>query len=157
MTNAVTITAPDGVPFIRIEREFDAPVDAVFRANADPDLVKQWLGPNGYEMIVNDWEFGTNGRYAYTHRNPEGAEFGFRGVFHTVKPNELIIQTFEYDGVPDVPSLEIMRLVDLGDGRTKVVGESVYPSVESRDAMVQSGMEHGVVEGYERLDALLGQ
>ena len=68
MSNSVTITAPEGVPFIEIEREFDAPVAAVFRAHAEPDLVRQWLGPHGYEMDIEQLEFTSGGRYRYMHR-----------------------------------------------------------------------------------------
>ncbi|MCL8018177.1 SRPBCC domain-containing protein, partial [Streptomyces sp. AS02] len=84
-TNPVTITAPEGVPYIDITREFDAPVSAVFAAHSNPDLVKQWLGPNGYEMEIDEYEFVSGGRYKYVHRNPEGEEFRFNGVFHVVR------------------------------------------------------------------------
>ncbi|OZE99450.1 MULTISPECIES: SRPBCC family protein [Nocardiaceae] len=157
MTNPVAITVPDGLPFITIAREFDAPVDAVFRAHKEPELVEQWLGPNGYDMAIERYEFVTGGSYRYVHTNPEGATFAFRGVFHVVRENEFAIQTFEYEDFPDVVSLEALTFVDLGDGRTRLEIESAYPSVESRDGMAQSGMERGVSEGYERLDAILGR
>ena len=100
MTNALTVTAPEGLPYIDTEREFDAPVDAVFRAHKDADLLKQWMGPDGYEMEIERHDFVTQGGYRFKHRNPEGAEFGFNGVFHTVRDNDFAIQTFEYDGAP---------------------------------------------------------
>ncbi|HZM68045.1 MAG TPA: SRPBCC family protein [Nakamurella sp.] len=152
MTNPVIITAPEGVPFIDIEREFDAPVAAVFRAHKEPDLIKQWLGPNGYEMDIQRYDFTTGGGYRYVHRNPQGQEFAFNGVFHVVRDNEFAIQTFEFEGFPDVVAIESLRFEDLGDGRTRLVAHSVYPSLESRDGMVASNMEVGVTEGYERLD-----
>jgi uncharacterized protein YndB with AHSA1/START domain len=153
MTNSVTITAPEGVPFIEIEREFDAPVAAVFRAHAEPDLVRQWLGPNGYEMDIERWEFTTGGRYRYVHRDGD-AEYGFNGVFHVVRENDFAIQTFEFDGYPDVVAIESLTFIDLGGGRMKLSIHSVYPTVEARDGMVASGMETGIVEGYARLDKL---
>jgi uncharacterized protein YndB with AHSA1/START domain len=156
MANPVTITVPDGVPFITITREFDAPVDAVFRAYKDPELVTQWLGPNGYDMKIESYDFSTGGRYRYVHTNPEGATFSFNGVFHVVRENDFVIQTFEYEDVPDVVSIESITFVDLGDGRTRIEGHSTYPSIEARDGMAQSGMEKGVTEGYERLDAIVG-
>jgi uncharacterized protein YndB with AHSA1/START domain len=156
MSNPVTITAPEGQPYIDIEREFDAPVEAVFKAHAEPDLVKQWLGPRGYEMDIERYEFRSQGGYRYVHRNPEGAEFAFNGVFHTVRENEFAIQTFEFEGVPDVVSVESLTLTDLGGGRTRLSVHSVYPTVEARDGMVASGMGNGVVQGYERLDELVG-
>lgn len=154
-TNPVTINAPEGVPFIDITREVDAPVSDVFRAHSDPELVKQWLGPNGYEMKVVEYDFRTGGRYRYVHRDPQGEEYAFNGVYHVVRENEFVIQTFEYEGFPDAVSIESMTLVDLGDGRTRIESHAVYPSLEARDGMVESGMETGLREGYERLDALL--
>jgi uncharacterized protein YndB with AHSA1/START domain len=156
MSNPVTITAPEGLPFIEIVREFDAPVAAVYHAHEDPNLVKQWLGPNGYEMEVEEYELRTGGRYRYLHRDGDNT-YAFNGVFHVARPNDFVIQTFEFEGLPDVVAIESLTFEDLGDGRTRLVGRSVYPSVEARDGMVQSGMETGVVQGYERLDDLLGR
>ncbi|HEY5846983.1 MAG TPA: SRPBCC family protein [Nakamurella sp.] len=153
-TNPVTITAAEGVPFIDIVREFDAPVAALFRAHAEPDLVKQWLGPNGYEMDIERWDFTSGGSYRYIHRDGQGGEYGFRGVFHVVRENDFAIQTFEFDGYPDVVALESLTFTDLGDGRARLSIHSVYPTVESRDGMVASDMETGVVEGYARLEKL---
>jgi uncharacterized protein YndB with AHSA1/START domain len=155
MTNPVTINAPEGLPFIEFVREFDAPVEAVFRAHREPELVRQWLGPNGYEMDIERWDFTTQGGYRYVHRNPEGEEYAFNGTFHTVRDNEFAVQTFEFEGMPDVVAVESMTFEDLGDGRTRLRGWSTYPSVEARDGMVASGMETGLREGYERLDALV--
>jgi uncharacterized protein YndB with AHSA1/START domain len=155
MTNPVTINAPEGLPFIEIIREFDAPVEAVFRAHAEPELVKQWLGPNGYEMDIERWDFTTQGGYRYVHRDPDGGEWAFNGTFHTVRDNEFAVQTFEFEGVPDVVAIESMTFEDLGDGRTRLRGWSTYPSVEARDGMVASGMEIGLREGYDRLDGIL--
>ena len=135
-----------------IEREFDAPVAAVFRAHAEPDLIKQWLGPNGYEMDIERYDFTSGGGYRYVHRNPEGQEFAFNGVFHVVRENDFAIQTFEFDGFPDVVSIESLTFEDLGAGRTRLRAHAVYPTVEARDGMVASNMEVGVTEGYERLD-----
>ncbi len=67
------------------------------------------------------------------------------------------MQTFTYEGVPDGVCLETVTFEDLGDGRTRVTGLSVVDTMEGRDAMIVSGMEEGVVEGYEKLDALLAQ
>ena len=154
-TNPVTITAPEGLPFVDIVREFDAPVTAVFAAHRDPELVKQWLGPNGYEMTIERWDFVPQGGYRYVHTNPEGEAFAFNGTFHSVRENEFAVQTFEFEAWPDVVSIESLTFEDLGDGRTRLHAHSVYPSVEARDGMVASGMETGLREGYERLDALV--
>ena len=155
MSNELHITVPEGVPFIDFEREFDAPVQAVFTAHRDPELVRQWLGPDGYEMDVEEYDFTTGGRYRYLHRDPQGEEYGFRGVFHVVRDNEFAIQTFEFEGFPDVVSIESMTFEDLGNGRSRLRGHAVYPTLEARDGMASSGMEKGMREGYERLEGLV--
>jgi uncharacterized protein YndB with AHSA1/START domain len=153
--NALHLDIPAGVPWIDFSRDFDAPVAAVWNAHRDPALVSQWLGPRGYEMDIERWDFVAGGGYRYVHRNPEGAEFGFHGTFHTIREHDLAVQTFEYEGAPDEIALEFMWFEDLGDGRTRLRGRSIGRTVEGRDAMVDSGMEHGMSEGYDRLDEIL--
>jgi uncharacterized protein YndB with AHSA1/START domain len=154
MTNALIIDAPEGVPWIDFTREFDAPVAAVFNAHRDPDLVRQWLGPNGYEMTIDRWDFVSGGGYRYTHHAPDGGEYSFRGFFHTVRDNEFAIQTFEFEAMPEEVAIEFMWFEDLGDGRTRLRGRSVGRTVEGRDGFIASGMEKGMTEGYDRLEAL---
>ena len=154
MSNALTVTAPDGLPFIDFVREFDAPVEAVVRAHTEPELVRQWLGPNGYEMDIERWDFTSGGGYRYIHRDPQGAEYGFRGVFHVVRP-DFAIQTFEFEGYPDVVSIESITFERLDGGRTRLRGHAVYPTMEARDGMVGSGMETGMNAGYAKLDDVL--
>jgi uncharacterized protein YndB with AHSA1/START domain len=149
------IVDPD-VPAVRIIRDFDAPPAKVFRAHTDPDLLVQWLGPRDLEMIVDHFDCRTGGSYRYRHRRGED-EFGFHGSFHEVRPSSLIVQTFTFDGAPDSVALERIELEDLGDGRTRLHATSLVDSFEARDAFVASGMEHGVREGYEKLDELLAR
>jgi uncharacterized protein YndB with AHSA1/START domain len=153
MTNT-QISAPTGVPFVDITREFDAPLELVRRAWTDPDLVKQWLGPRKYEMVIERWEPRAGGTYRYIHRDEAGNEFGFHGVFHSNDPDNMV-QTFEFEGMPGHVSLDKLSLEDLGGGKTRAQIHSVYQSLEDRDGMVQAGMGDGVSEGFERLDELL--
>jgi uncharacterized protein YndB with AHSA1/START domain len=155
MTNALKVTVPEGLPFIDFEREFDFPVADVFRAHKEPELFAQWLGPRGLKMEIDHYDFRSGGSYRYTHTSPDGNAYDFSGVFHTVRENEFAIQTFEFGGYPDVVSLEFLTLEDLGGGRTRLTAHSVYPTLEARDGMAQSGMEEGMSESYERLDELL--
>ena len=155
MTNPLRVDAPEGTPFINWEREFDAPAEAVFRAHEDPELIKQWVGPGEYVTDIEVYDFRTGGRWRYVQRNDAGEEYAFNGVFHVVRDNELAIQTFEYEGFPDVVSIESLAFEDLGSGRSRVRGHSTYPSIESRDGMVSSGMESGMSEGYQRLEVVL--
>jgi uncharacterized protein YndB with AHSA1/START domain len=150
---STTISAPPATPFVDIVREFDAPVAAVFRAHTDPALVRQWLGPRGLEMEIERYDAVTGGVWQYVHRSPEGA-FAFRGVFHTVRTDALIVQTFEFDGAPDAVVLSSATFTEV-DGRTRLQIHEIYPTAEARDLAVAAGMEYGVVEGYERLDELL--
>ena len=148
------IVADPDVPMVRITREFDAPPAKVFRAHTDPDLVTRWLGPRGVRMRVEHYDCRTGGSYRYVHTQ-DGEEYAFRGCFHEVRPDELIVQTFTWEGMPDGVALEKLVLEDLGDGRTRLTATSLVDSFEGRDAFLASGMETGVVEGYERLDEVL--
>ena len=154
MTNALNLQAPVDTLAMEFTREFDAPVQALFRAHAEPDLVKQWLGPHGLEMQIEEWDFKTHGGYRYVHSNEHG-DFRFNGTFHTVRENEFIIQTFEFEGAPDMVNIEFMWFEDLGNGRSRLRGRSICPNTEARDGLLSSGMEGGMTEGYEKLDVLL--
>lgn len=149
------IQVDPNLPVIRMARVFDATPDKVFRAHAEPDLFAQWIGPRGLTMRIDTFDVRTGGSYRYTHADSDGNEYNFFGSFHEVRPNERIVQTFTYEGFPDSVSLETMTLEDLGDGRTRIVSESLFDSIQARDGMVASGMEVGVREGYEKLDDLL--
>jgi uncharacterized protein YndB with AHSA1/START domain len=151
-----TIEADPKVPLVRIVREFDAPKEKVFRAHTDPELLVQWLGPRGLEMTVDHYDCRTGGSYRYVHKQG-GEEYGFHGSFHEVRPAELIVQTFTFEGFPDGVALEKLVLEDIGNGRSRLTATSLVDSFEGRDAFVASGMETGVVEGYERLDEVLAK
>ncbi|MDQ3981029.1 MAG: SRPBCC family protein [Actinomycetota bacterium] len=153
-TRETQITADPNVPLIRIVREFDAPPEKVFRAHTDPELVVQWLGPRNTQMRIDHYDCRTGGSYRYVHTS-DGNEYGFHGCFHEVRPSELIIQTFTFEGDPDGVALERLVLEDLGNGRTRLTATSLVESFEGRDAVLASGMEYGIRESYERLDDLL--
>lgn len=157
MTNPVVIDAVPGTSYADITREFEAPVEAVFRAHADPGLYVQWIGPRSLDNSITQWDFRTGGGYSFEQKDPDGNVYAFRGVIHTVVENELIIQTFEYLGAPNEVSLDLLRFESLPNGRSRLVGHSVFPTKEALDAMVAEGMEHGMVEGYEKLDELLAR
>lgn len=153
-SKALNLQAPVDTLAMEFTREFDAPVEALFRAHAEPELVRQWLGPHDLEMSVDEWDFRSHGGYRYRHTNEDG-EFCFNGVFHTIRANEFILQTFEYEGALDQVNLEYLWFEDLGGGRSRLRGRSICPNLEARDGLLSSGMEGGMTEGYEKLDALL--
>jgi uncharacterized protein YndB with AHSA1/START domain len=156
-THETTIEADPNLPTIRIVRDFAAPRDKVFRAWTDPELVVQWLGPKSTEMKIDQWNARTGGNYRYAALQDGEEVAAFYGSFHEVRPSERLVQTFTWEGMPDGVSLETMTFEDLGDGRTRTIGLSVVENLESRDGIMASGMEVGVYEGYEKLDALLAK
>jgi len=106
-------------------------------------------------MRIDEWNARTGGNYRYAAVENGEEVAAFYGSFHEVRPNERLVQTFTWEGMPDGVSLETMTFEDLGDGRTRTIGLSLVDNLEGRDAIMASGMDVGVNEGYEKLDALL--
>jgi uncharacterized protein YndB with AHSA1/START domain len=155
-THPTTINAPEGTPFLDVIRDFDATPAQLFRAVTEPKLVAQWLGPRDLEIDIEEYDARPGGRYRYTHH---GGHLGnrrasFHGVFHTVEPEKLIIQTFEYEGVPDEVALEIHRF-SVVDGRARLTQRAVFPSLETREGALASGMTGGIEDSMNRLAELL--
>ena len=158
MKNQTKIIAEKGKQEVFIIREFDAPREMVFRAHADPDLLMQWLGPNDREMRIDVYDSRSGGSYRYSIHNAAGKKIAsFNGAIHEVTAPERIIQTFEFEGLPERGhvTLDTTLFEELPGKRTKVTIHSVCRSVADRDAMMQSGMDTGIEEGYGKLDTLL--
>jgi uncharacterized protein YndB with AHSA1/START domain len=147
------IVNPD-LPTVEIVREFDATPEQVFRAHVDPELVAQWMGPHDLVNEIDYWDARTGGSWRYIARRGE-EEYAFHGCFHEVRPSSRIVQTFTYEGFPDGVSLEFLDLEPLQGGRCRLRVLSMVDTIEGRDAFVASGMESGVIAGYQKLDALL--
>jgi uncharacterized protein YndB with AHSA1/START domain len=156
--NTTEITAEPGKQEVVITREFDAPRELVFRAHTDPDLYSRWLGPRDVKMAVETFEARNGGSYRFIHTRAND-EFAFHGVYHEVLAPERIIATFEFEGLPETGHviLATTRFEALPGDRTRLTHQSVFQSVADRDGMIQSGMEQGVIEGYERLDEVLAK
>jgi uncharacterized protein YndB with AHSA1/START domain len=154
--NKTSIIAEPGQQVLTITREFDAPRELVFKAHIDPKLYVQWLGPRGTNMVLDAFEPRDGGRYRF-HEMTDGVEHAFNGVYHEVTAPERIINSFEYEGLPERGHVEFTTTAfeDLPGGRSRLTSRSVYFSVEDRDGAMQSGMDSGVNEGYERLDEVL--
>jgi uncharacterized protein YndB with AHSA1/START domain len=153
--DTASIEADPAVPLVRIIRDFAASPAQVLRAHTDPDLFARWVGPSDVTTRIDHWDARTGGSWAFFNVR-EGEEYRFHGCFHEVSPLR-IVQTFTFDGWPDGVSLETLTLTDLGDGRTRLVAESLVDSFEGRDQWLASGMEVGVNDGYAKLDALLAE
>ena len=155
--NQTTIKAEPGIQEVFISREFEAPRELVFKAFTDPKLIVRWLGPRELKMRMEKFEPRSGGSYRYVHTDQNGNEFGFHGVCHELTAPERIIQTFEFEGLPEKGHvvLESTRLEALPADRTRLTIQSVFQSVADRDGMLQAGMERGVKVSHERLDELL--
>lgn len=157
--NKTEINAQPGQQGYTITREFDAPRELVFQAHVDPKLLAQWLGPRDLEILIEQFDPQPGGAYRYINRDKGGNAYSFYGVFHDVTAPERIIQTFEFLGLPERGHvcLSTQTFESLPNNRTRLTVLDVYQSGADRDGMIASGMESGVVEGYERLDELLAQ
>ena len=155
--NETKIIAEPGKQDITIIREFEAPRELVFRAYTEPELYVRWLGPRGYEIELEKFEPWSGGSWRYLSRDVHGNVYAFHGVNHEVTAPERIVGTFEFEGLPERGHviLETAVFAALPGGRTRMTGHSVFRSGADRDGMLQSGMERGVVDSYERLDELL--
>jgi uncharacterized protein YndB with AHSA1/START domain len=151
--SGTTINTPAGTPFVEVIREFDATPAQLYRIVSNPDLVAEWLGPRNLEATVERYDVRTGGGYRYIHRDGSG-EYAFRGVFHTVEPDRMIIQTFEWEGAPGEVCLEKMTFEPTATG-VRLHQQSVFPSVEARDKSIEYGMSDGINDSMDRLAELL--
>ena len=138
---------------IRIERVFDAPVERVWQAFTDPELLAQWWG-RGNKLVIERMEVERGGHWRFVEHSPDGVH-GFEGRYREVTPRERLVQTFEWDGMPGYVAVDSAEFEDLGDGRTKVVTTSLFHTTEERDGMLASGMADGLDQSYAALDDLL--
>jgi uncharacterized protein YndB with AHSA1/START domain len=149
------IEADPNVPMIHIYRDFRATPEQVMRAHTDPHLFAQWVGPDSLTTTIDEWDCRTLGRYRFVQRRGE-EQYAFRGTFPEVGENR-IVQTFCWEEMPEAIALETLTLTDLGNGFTRLHAQSLCDSFEGRDAMLASGMDVGIHEGYAKLDRLLSR
>ena len=152
MSTRATLTTPTDRE-IHVERIFNAPRERVWRAMTEPELLAQWWG-RGNKLVIEKHEMERGGHWRFVEHTDHGA-FGFEGRFREIVPPERLVLTFEFDGMPGHVVVNFMTLEDLGDGRTKLVAESLFLTQEDRDGMMSSGMEQGMNESYAALDRVL--
>jgi uncharacterized protein YndB with AHSA1/START domain len=155
MTDLQVVANP-GTQEIIITRSFDAPRELVFNAFTEPDAIRRWWGQRDNETVVDALEARAGGRWRFVQRDKDGNEFSFHGVFHEVTAPERIVWTFEFEGMPGHVLLETVTFEEQ-DGKTHMVDSSVFQSVTDRDGMLQSGMESGAAESFDRLDEYLAK
>jgi uncharacterized protein YndB with AHSA1/START domain len=152
--NPRTVHAPAGQPTITFSREFGAAAEQVFAAHTDPDLVCRWIGPRGTTCAIRAFDARTGGHWSYVVRGSGGRSWGFHGSFHEVTAPSRLVWTFEFEDEPGHPNLEVLTFTDLGGGRSRLDGLSVFLGVGERDEMMKD-MEPARDEDFERLDELL--
>ncbi|HMT05482.1 MAG: SRPBCC family protein [Solirubrobacterales bacterium] len=149
------VTTPSATE-IRTERVFDAPPDLVFDCFSDPDTLGEWLGPDGYEMQVEEYDFRPGGNYRYINTDPDGTDYTFFGEFLEIDRPGQLIQTFNFVMEPQPPpSIDRADFIGIEENRTRLVTLTTFESQEYRDGMLQAGMEKGMNEGYNKLDRIL--
>ena len=116
--------------------------------------MRRWLGPRTFEMVSCDVDLRVGGTYRYVHRAPDGQEYGFHGEYREIDAPRRLVATFVFEPMPDHEAVDTLTMEEV-DGGTLVTTTTRHASFEARDGHVAGGMETGMSEGYERLDALV--
>jgi uncharacterized protein YndB with AHSA1/START domain len=151
-TGTLTVTTPTDRAVV-MTRVFDAPRRLVWDAFSRPELLKRWFGPRGWSLVVCEVDLKVGGGFRFVLRGPDGKDVGMRGVYRELVPPERSVHAESFDDYPG-ESLVTAVWAEQG-GKTTMTVTVLYPSREVRDAVLQSGMEHGAAESYDRLAELL--
>jgi uncharacterized protein YndB with AHSA1/START domain len=146
---AITLTTPSDCEIV-MTRWFDAPRELLFDAHSSCEHVSRWWGRNGSTLVVCEMEFRTGGAWRFVAREPDGAEYGFRGQYREVVRPERIVYSFEFDGMPGNVCVD-STVFEERDGGTLLTTTTLFDSKEDRDAMLETGMEEGAGETWDRL------
>jgi uncharacterized protein YndB with AHSA1/START domain len=147
-TATVTLPADDQ---ILITREFDAPKHLVYRAWTEPDLVRRWWTANRGEMTVAEIDLRVGGTWRYVMVADGGVEVAFHGEYREIVPNERIVSTEVFEGMPDAEALDTLTFTE-EDGRTTITILVQHQNKEHRDAHIESGMEAGLQDALDLLE-----
>jgi uncharacterized protein YndB with AHSA1/START domain len=155
-----TVTLPTDEQIL-IEREFDAPRHLVYKAYTTPELVERWWHANRGEVTLVEIDLRIGGRWRYVMAACGGPEVGFHGEYREIVPNQRIVSTEFYEGVPDGISEDDATTLNTttfteADGRTKLTILIQAKTRMTRDAIIESGMEDGLQDALELLEQLAG-
>jgi uncharacterized protein YndB with AHSA1/START domain len=147
----VTLPADDQ---ILITREFAAPKHLVYKAWTTPELVKRWWTARRGEMTTCEIDLRVGGRWRYAMMADAGFEVGFHGEYREIVPNERLVSTEVYEGIPDAEENAALNTLTLDevDGRTTLTVLVQHPTKEGRDAHIESGMEAGLQDALDLLE-----
>jgi len=139
---------------ILIAREFDAPKHLVFKAYTTPELVRRWFPANRGEMTVCDIDLRVGGNWRYVMTAHGEFEVAFHGEYREIVPDERLVSTEVYEGMPDAPALDTVTFTEV-DGRTTLSILVQHSSREHRDAHINSGMEDGLQDAMALLEEVV--
>ncbi|MCI0351481.1 MAG: SRPBCC family protein [Acidobacteriales bacterium] len=151
-TGTLKVSTPSEREIV-LTRVFNAPRNLVFEAFSKPELLKRWFGPRGWSLAVCEVDFRVGGGFRFVLRGPDGTEMGMRGVYHEIAPPERSVHMESFDDFPG--ESQVTAIFSEQDGKTTLTATVLYPSQEVRDAVIQSGMEHGAAESYDKLAEML--
>ncbi|MFN2134657.1 MAG: SRPBCC family protein [Candidatus Promineifilaceae bacterium] len=141
-----------------IERVFDAPRERVWRTITDPALIPSWWGPEKYPTRVEEMDVRVGGRWRFISDDGQGNEMPFSGVYKELDPPARLVQTFNFEPIgPGHESTETTILSETEDGKTRMTVTAVYGSLADYDGTIESGMEGGARETWQRLADLLSE
>ena len=149
-SGTATVTLPADEQIL-IAREFDAPRHLVYRAWTTPELVKRWWNAKRGEVTVAEIDLRVGGAWRYAMVTPDGFEVAFHGVYREIVPNERIVSTEVYEGMPDAEAVNTVTFTE-ADGRTRVEILVQHAAKEHRDAHIESGMEDGLQDALDLLE-----
>ena len=152
MERKTKIQAKDGKQEIVITREFDLPLELLFKAYAEPELVEQWMGTKVLKL-----ENKKHGSYQFETTDPKGNKHGFNGTIHEFEPNQKITRTFEMENAPFAVQLEFLEFEPLSAETSKLTMQVVYKSVELRDQMLKLPFAQGINMAHNRIQEILGK
>lgn len=154
-SGSATVTLPADTQIL-ITREFDAPKHLVYKAWTTPELVRRWWHANRGEMTVCDIDLRVGGSWRYVMNAAGFGEVGFHGEYRQIVPNERLVSTEVYEGIPDADAqaaLDTLTLEEV-DGRTIMTVLVEHPTKEGRDAHIESGMEAGMQDAMDLLEGV---
>src|SRR5712691_428124 len=151
-TGTLKFTTPSDREIV-LTRVFDAPRHLVFDAFSKPELLKRWFGPRGWSLVVCEVDLKVGGGFRFVMRGPDGREMGMRGVYREISPPKRSVHMESFDDYPGESQVTAVFVEQ--EGKTTLTATVLYPSREVRDAVIQSGMEHGAAESYDKLAELL--
>ena len=137
-----------------MSRTFNAPRALLFKIYTDPELIPEFWGPSKYATVVDRLEVSVGGIWRFIQRDGKGKEFAFNGVFKEIDSPKRLVYTFEFEGMPGHIILETLTFEE-SNGKTTLTATALFQNVEDRDGMLNSGMESGAAESWNRLADLL--